>query len=266
MSGRRLLMAFLLVAFMLTTSLPLVSVVSEAATGKVDESMLIDIRLDGADAVGTNLSEKFDLRMSYAYPERIQNFSYTAKVIDAETAGGEVTPDNGSSAKGVFQVEIKGRWHPGKMTVQVNATAQEIGGATWYRVKEFEIVVVKPVYVLASLVNRGQVYANDISVKMLVDGELERIEYYNMSADYRMDLNFSWVFTSMSEGEHVIKLVVNDPSSIIEFSTGDNVLTFKVYYSDAGNVLRGALVIMIIFVAVILVLTFLQKNTGAKKK
>ena len=262
---RGLVVLFLSI-LLLSMLVPMMSTCSHAATGRTAESMLIDVRLDGPDVVGAGLEETFTLRISYAYPERIQNFSYNADVKGSDPAArGSVIPVNGSSESGVFLVKIKGANDAGKMTISINATAME-AGITWYRLKEFEIDVVKPIFVEAVLINYGDAYVDNVTVKLLIDGDLKRTEYYNISGEQSISLNFSWVSASISEGKHTITLIVNDPASVVDFSSGDNVLTIEVYYSASGNILRGLLAIMIIFVAIILVLTVLQKKPAAKGK
>jgi subtilase family serine protease len=148
------------------------------------------------------------------------------------------------------------------MRVQINATAFETD-ATWYRIKEFEIDVVRPVYIDAAIINSGNTSANNVSVQMIIDGALMETKYYNLSAKGSTLVNFTWVFSTIPQGKHTIKLVIDSESKIVEFSKGDNVLSMDVYYSDSGNLLRGILSIMIMFVGVILFLTILQK--GKKK-
>ena len=259
-----ILVAPFLAILLLSILTPMVSIDSQASSGKPTESMLIDVRLDGADLIGAGMEETFTLRISYAYPERILNFSYLAEMTGANTTGGSVTPKNATSGEGVFEVDIRGPMTPGKITVKVNATATEASN-TWYRVKEFEIDIVKPIYIEAKLVNNGDVAVNGVSVKMLVDGKLMQTEKYNLTGKQTIDLNFSWVAASIVEGKHTVTLMIDDPTNIIDFSSGDNVLTLDVYYSKSGDILRGVLVLMIIFMAVILILTFLQKKGGSKR-
>ena len=263
----------LLAILLLSMLTPIISIGSEAESEPLRpaESMLIDIRLDGPEVIGSGLEETFTLRISYAYPERIDNYTYVAEIVET-AVGGKVTPINATSHSGVFEVKIRGMDTAGKMTVKVNATANEIApvgswaGTTWYRVKEFEVEVVKPIFVEAILVNTGDATVNNVSVKMLIDGDLKRTEHYNLSANQTISLNFSWVTPSIDEGKHTVTLLVNDPANIIDFSSGDNILTIDIYYSKSGNILRGILAIMIIFVAIILVLTYLQKKPSTKGK
>ena len=259
-----ILVAPFLAILILSILAPVISIDSQASSGKPTESMLIDVRLDGANLIGAGMEETFTLRISYAYPERILNFSYLAQMTGTNTTGGSIAPINATSGEGVFKVNIRGPITPGKITVKVNATATE-AISTWYRVKEFEIEIIKPIYVEAKLVNNGDVAVNGVSVKMLVDGELMQTEEYNLTGRQIIDLNFSWVAASISEGKHTVTLMIDDPTNIVDFSSGDNVITLDVYYSKSGDILRGVLVLMIIFVTIILILTFLQKKGGSKR-
>jgi len=247
----------------LVLAMPLIAFDSHAATdGAPQESMLIDVRLDGPNVIGANLQSDFTVRISYAYPERIQSFSYAAKIVGTNLAGASITPDNGTGPVGSFSLEITGASAAGKMIVQINATAFETD-ATWYRIKEFEIDVVRPVYIDAALINSGNTSANNVSVQMIIDGTLMETKYYDLPAQGSTSVNFTWVFSTIQQGKHTIKLVIDHESKIVEFSQGDNVISMDVYYSDSGNLLRGILSLMIIFVGVILFLTIIQK--GKKK-
>jgi CARDB len=263
MSRGRLFSLSLAIMMLLLLAMPLVAFDSHAATDSgPQESMLIDVRLDGPSVIGANLQSVFTVRISYAYPERIQSYSYSAKIVGSNLAGATVTPNNATGSTGSFSLEITGASATGKMTVEINATALETD-ATWYRIKDFDIDVVSPVYIDADIINYGNVSVRNVSVQMIIDDVLMETKYYNVTARGDVLVNFSWVFNAIPQGKHTIKLVIDDESKIVEFSKGDNVLTFDIYYSDSGNILRGILSIMTIFVGVILFLTIIQK--GKKK-
>jgi hypothetical protein len=244
-------------------AMPLAASHSHAASDDgPQESMLIGVRLDGPNVIGSYLQADFTVRVSYVYPERIQSFGYSAKIIGTNLGSAKVTPDNASGSSGVFPLEIIGIPTAGKMKIQINATASE-ADATWYRVMEFEIDVVKPTYIDAAIVNSGNISVNNVSVRMVVDGDLMETKYYNMSPYGITNVNFTWVFSTIPQGKHTIALIIDDESKIVEFSQGHSMLTMDVYYSESGNPLRGILSIMIMFVGVILFLTIIQK--GKKK-
>jgi hypothetical protein len=263
MNRNRLFALPLAIIMLLILAMPLAALDSHAATnGGPQESMLIDIRLDGPNVIGTGQQSDFTVRISYAYPERIQSFGFSAKIVGTNLVGATVTPDNGTGPTGSFSLKITGVSIAGKMTVQINATAFETD-VTWYRIKEFEINVVRPVYINAVLINFGNTSVNNVSVQMVIDSVLMETKHYNLSALGSASVNFTWVFSTIQQGKHTIKLIIDDESKIVEFSKGDNVISLDVYYSDSGNLLRGILSLMILFVGVILFLTIIQK--GKKK-
>jgi hypothetical protein len=263
MSRSRPFILSVAVLILLLLAMPLAAIDSHAATnGGPQESMLLDIRLDGPSVIGAGELSDYTVRISYAYPERIQSFSYAAKIVGTNLFGAIVTPDNATDASGSFSLMITGASAVGKMKVEINATASE-ADSTWYRIKDFEIDVVRPVYIGATLVNSGNISANNVSVQMVIDGVLMETKHYNMSALEVITVNFTWVFSAIPQGKHTIKLIIDDESKIVEFSKGNNVFSIDVYYSDSGNLLRGTLSLMILFVGVILFLTIIQK--GKKK-
>jgi len=263
MIGQRSSILLIAAVMVLLVAMPLSAIEAGAVESGPQESMLIDIRLDGPNVVGTGTPADYTVRVSYVYPERIQEYSYKAKIIGTNTLGASVSPDNGTDLEGLFSMVITGASSTGKMMVEINATATE-GNITWFRVKEFEISVVRPVFVDAVLLNIGYSDASNVSVDMIIDGSLRETKYYNISANSSISVNFTWVFSTIPQGKHTVTLVIDSQSEFVEFSKGDNVITIDVYFSDSGNPLRGILVIMIIFVGVILSLTILTK--GGKKK
>ncbi len=257
--NRALFIAVIAAAVLL---IPVLSIPADAQAAGPQESLLINIRLDGPDVLGAGVSSNFDLRVSYVYPERISSYGYIATIVGA-TAGASVTPNNGTGVDGLFNMSIKGSTATGKITVRINATAVE-GNITWFRVRDFEFDVVKPVYVDAVLLNLGYSPANNVSINMLVDGQLKDTKYFNIEANSSLSVNFTWVFGTLTQGKHAITLILDNQSKQVEFSRGDNIVTVDVYFSESGNPLRGLMSIMIIFIGVILFFTIMSK--GTKKK
>jgi hypothetical protein len=255
--------AFVVLIMTLLMVVPITALDVRAADSGPQESTLINIRLDGPSVVGTGVATDFSIQVSYVYPERIQEYSYKAKIVGTSTTGAKIAPDNGTDTGGLFSAEITGPSSIGKIKIEINATAKE-GDVTWFRVKDFEINVVEPVYVDAVILNNGPAAANNISVDLIIDGSLKETKRYNLSSNGSASVNFTWVFSSIPQGKHTVTLVIDSQYDLVEFSRGDNVITIDVYYSDSGNPLRGIFAIMIIFVGVILFLTILMK--GGKKK
>lgn len=253
----------LIFAFLTTFVLPLLVSESSAAENAT-ESMYLNVRLDGPSILGVGVDGKFVLRIWYSFKERIVNYSYSATIIEEEVFGGAISPTNGTSGDGIFNLTITGASTPGTMIVQVNATADEFG-KTWYRIERFEIEIVNSVIIKAPIENKGSAPVNNVSVKMLVDGVLVEEKRISLNPISRIDVTFNWTFSSIAEGRHVITLIIDDPSGVAEFSEGNNVLTKEVYYVTSGNWLRGILALAIMFIAFVLIMTLLQKSTKKRK-
>jgi hypothetical protein len=253
------LMLMLLSAFSISLTAP-----GASAENKPSESMYMSIKLDGPNILGVGVEGKYVLRISYFYKERIDKYGYTATVVSDEVSGGSVSPNNGTSSSGIFNLTITGASSVGTMTVQINATADEFG-KTWYKVEEFKIEIVNSVVIKAAIENTGYAPVNNVSVKMLVDGTLIEEKRVSINPVSRIDVTFNWTFKSLPEGRHVITIVIDDPSGVAEFSEGNNVLVKEIYYVSSGNWLRGILAIGIMFIAFVLVMTLLQRSSRKPK-
>lgn len=262
-SSVRSLLLFMMVFFLLLFA-PLMAIQS-AIGEEISESNQIDIRLDGPIIIGTQQQESYDLRIQYNYPERILNYSYTAKVVGESIFGAEIIPNNGTSDDGTFQFILTGPVTTGEMTIRINATAREIDDISWYYLEEFDLTIFKPISVSANLYNIGESDANKVTVQMFINGDLKDAKDYSVPAGGSVSVSFNWTFSSIPQGEYVVTLVADSSSETIEFSEGNNVFEETIYYSKSGNILRGVLAVLIIFVAVILALTILQKPGPQKK-
>lgn len=249
-----------LVVFLLLTPIPSQN---SQASDEMSESLQVDIRLDGPTVIGTQQETPYQLRISYDFPERILNYSFTAELTGANIIGGDITPNNGTSENGLFLLTITGPTNRGELIIRVNATAVE-QDVIWYRIKEFELNVVEPIHISATLYNRGDQDVNNVVVQLFVDGALKDTKYYSIAAGSSTQVSFNWTFSSIASGEHIVKLVADGPLDLVEFSEGDNVLLKSIYYSKPGNLIRGILSVLIIFVSVILALTILQKRGPQK--
>lgn len=262
MIARRFVAVALIFAAISTLAIPMLA--SDASADDASESMYMTVKLDGPSILGVGVEGQFVLRIEYHFKERIDNYSYTATIVGDNVAGGSVSPNNGTSAKGVFNLTVTGTSEVGTMIVQINATADEFG-KTWYKVEQFKIEIVTSVVIKAFIENKGNAPVNNVSVKMLVDGSLVEEKRISLNPVSRIDLVFNWTFRAIPEGKHVITIVIDDPSGVAEFSEGNNVLKKEIYYVTSGNWLRGVLAIGIMFIAFVLIMTLLQKSAKKPK-
>jgi len=259
---RMLSIGIIMVLLLCALVFPLTAIDARAADAS--ESMYLTVKLEGPSLLGAGVEGQYVLRVWYFFKERIDNYSFTASIVGDDVSGGAVSPNNGTSGKGVFNLTITGASKPGTMTVRINASADEFG-KTWYKVEEFDIEIVNSIVIKAAIENKGYAPVTNVSVKMLVDGTLIDERRVSINPISRVDLTFNWTFSSIPEGRHVITIIIDDPSGVAEFEEGNNVLTKEVYYVTSGNWLRGVLAIGIMFIAFVLIMTLLQRSAKKPK-
>lgn len=231
------------------------------------ESYLIDIRLDGPSFIGSSQETDFQLRIRYLeHPERILNYSFAAQLVGSNIAGASFSPSNGTSEDGLFDVKITGPVTSNDdLTVRITAFANE-SEISWFRTEEIDIPVVSPVEISTTLYNYGEQDAKNVTVQLLVDGDLKDERSYDIPAGGSVLVSFNWTFSSVSNGDHTLTLIADSTDGVVEFSEGNNVLEKTIYYSTSGNPIRGVLSVIIMFVVIVLVLTILQKSGPRPKK
>lgn len=265
MSGR--LCYSMLFAFLLVAPVLIGSVTTASAELEERESALIDIRLDGPSFIGASQETDYQLRIRYLeHPERILNYSFNAELVGSNIAGASLTPNNGTSEDGLFYITIKGPIRSDDdLTVKITAFANETE-ISWFSIKEIDIPVVKPVEISTNLYNYGDQDAINVTVQLLVDGDLKDEKSYDVPAGGSVLVSFNWTFSSVSSRDHTLTLVADSTNNVVEFSEGNNVLEKTIYYSTSGNPIRGVLSVIIMFVVIVLVLTILQKSGPRPKK
>jgi len=197
------------------------------------------------------------------------NFSYKAEIVADNTTGSLVTPSSASSSSGVFKLSVTMPSEaPQTITVKVNATSK--GGSplvTKYLEQEFEIKVVDPIIITATVYNMGSVDAKNLTARFYADGVLLGLRMFNVTALSASKLVYNWTFERISDGKHVVTITVDDPNELVEFSEGNNVYSLTIYVGDEGNPLGAVLTIGVIIAAVFTGLMWLQKppRRGTKK-
>ncbi len=190
------------------------------------------------------------------------NFTYTATVTAANDTGSSVTPSSGTNAGGVFTLNLTMPTEaPQKVTISINATstAGTAGSPSTFLVREFTIEAVVPVILKATVFNTAEVDAKNVTAKFFADGVLLHTQIFNVSAFGSAVISYNWTFLSISSGKHVITMTVNDPAKVVEFNTGNNVLSETIFIGKQGNPVGAILTVGVILLAVLVVLMFLQK-------
>lgn len=178
------------------------------------------------------------------------------------STGAAITPSIGASTTtGVWVVNVT---LPGEgdqtVTIKITGTSRASSGEAFVTASsEFEIRVVVPVEIKATVSNTGTVDANNVTAKVFADGVLLYTQIINVTAGSTATITYNWTFQEIESGRHVITITVDDPSNLVEFSNGNNVFTQVIYVGSTGNPAGVALTIAVIIAAILVGLMWLQK-------
>lgn len=196
------------------------------------------------------------------------NYSYDAEIVADNTTGSSVGPSTGSSATGVFKLNVTMPGEaPQNIKIRINATSK--GGSpqvTKYLEQEFKMKVLDPIFITATVHNKGDVDALNATAKFYADGIYLASRVFNLTAGLSVKLFHNWTFESIRSGKHVITIVVDDANDLVEFSNGNNVYSRTIYVGDTGNPLGAVLAMGIIIASVFVGLIWLQKPGKRGKK
>lgn len=196
------------------------------------------------------------------------NYTYKAEIVADNTTGSSVTPNTASSSSGVFNFNVTmPGYAPQTIKVKINATSK--GGSpvvTKYLEQEFEIKIVDPIVITATVYNIGEVDARNVTARFYADGTYLASRIFNVTAGGTVTVSYNWTFENIRSGKHLVTVTVDDPNSLVEFSDGNNVYSLTIYVGDEGNPLGAVLTIGVIIASVFVGLMWLQKPSRRGKK
>jgi len=197
------------------------------------------------------------------------NYSYQdVEMTGTNTTGWKVDPITQTSESGVFKLNLTLPGEAGQtVKIELNATSTE-----WktdeetYTAADFEIKVVDPIVITATVFNKGVVDAVNATAEIYADGLLLHTQVINLAAGSSQTITYNWTFASIRSGKHVVSVKVNDPNDLVEFSDGNNEYSITIYVGSQGNPAGAVLTVGLMMVIVLFVLTYLQKPAKRGKK
>ncbi len=190
-------------------------------------------------------------------------YNWTADVTGSlNSTGSAIVPSVGAASEsGVWVVNVT---LPGQgdqtVTVKIVGTSKaSSSGASVTVSSEFEMKVVVPVVIKATVSNTGSVDANNVTAKVFADGVLLSTQIINVTAGSTATISYNWTFLKIKSGRHVVTVTVNDPSGVVEFSNGNNAFSQVIFIGTPGNPAGVALTIGVIIAAILVALMWLQK-------
>lgn len=196
------------------------------------------------------------------------NYTYKAEYDARNTTGAAITPSTGTSESGVFKMNITlPEDGPQTLKILINIKSQEwrTKSATFTN-STFEIKVIDPIVITATVYNSGLVDAENVTAKIYADDSLLSTMVFNVTAGSTKQLVYNWTFSKIESGKHIITVTVDDSAGVVEFSDGNNAFTRTIYIGSQGNPAGVALSIGVIIAAILVALMFMAKPPRRTKK
>ncbi len=256
-SLRRTVVAVLLVAAFLGPAFALLESAPNAAAYSG-----IDVTLQRPAFAGIGQKVECVMTITGGPAEAGGNYSYSASVVGTNTTGAGVFPSTGSPQRSgtfVFNVTMP---TVGDQTIKirVNVTStSSSGGKSDTLERDFEMKVVVPITIYAAVVNTGSISVSNVTASFFADGVLLSTRVFNISANGTQKLIYNWTFLTVTTGKHVIMVTINDPYKVVEFSTGGNVMTRDIWVGSHGNPLGALLSGVVVVLAFLVFLVWIQK-------
>ncbi len=121
--------------------------------------------------------------------------------------------------------------------------------------KTIKIKVVKPIVLRAVVRNNGEMDAENVPVSFYVNGKLIGTKYVDVPAKGETEVSLNW--TTYSDGEYSIKVVIDADNKLLELDEGNNALTSRVFVETHVKNLTGLYGFGIFVMCLITLYTFL---------
>lgn len=191
------------------------------------------------------------------------NYSYTATVSARNTTGVSISPVSGSSALGVFYVNITAGGSAEVLTAKFNITSGT-GSDRVNVTREFLITVVHPVVITVPVSNEGNVGVQGANITLYINGHYIGTKEVNLSAGATENVTFVWLAYSYPQGKSTATVIVNSTGSLV-FSNGQTETSFTIYIPGNGNrLVEDYIIVGIIFAAALFVLLALRRAKPRK--
>lgn len=226
----------------------------------------IEMSFDSPSFAGTLESVKCVLVVSGGPAlEYGTNYTYKAEIVAGNKTGSSVAPSTGSSSSGMFNITVTMPGEAQVIKVKINVTSKaNDADDNVYKVREYEIKVVSPIVITATVHNTGAVDATNVTAVFYADGILLGDLVFDVPAGGSKVLVYNWTWANIADGEHVVTVIVDDEGELVEFSDGNNVYSMTVYVGSQSNPIGGVLTVAVIIMSVLVALMFMAKPQRKK--
>jgi hypothetical protein len=198
----------------------------------------VHVFITGPDTLPTNTTAQYTIRITGG-PADVEGANGTFRFIGhldmPDPLGAVMDPQDGVSDKKTFYVNITTPNNPQDMTMVINGTSTtnvtNMNETMWSGDVSKAISVFEPyrVNITAVVKNPSPADVRDAKVTFYVDDELIGNKTVNLDANSTETVSIEWVAPPEEKGLHTVEVRVNDDGSILEFNTGDNVMTKTIY-------------------------------------
>ncbi len=191
------------------------------------------------------------------------NYSYAAEIISPSGTDATVSPINGVNRSGVFVFNVTMPSKAGQMTLRVNASGYSTLGTDLLS-REVLIQVVTPIVMSAKVVNQGSVAVTNVPIVFYLDDAQVHSTTFDLAAGASTTVVFN-LTSSVSTGQHTVKIVLDPTNQFARFEGGGSVFTKTIVVNppDYGST-DGLLIIL--FVMLMIITYLLYKRPKRRKR
>ena len=196
----------------------------------------VHVFITGPDTLPTNTTVQYTIRITGG-PAKVENssWSYNGHMDMPSPKGASMDPQEATAAENIFVVNVTTPEIPQEMIIVVNGSSYTNENDTmWSGDVSKAIEVFKPYRVNISAVvrNPGPADVKGAQVTFFVDGEMVGNKTLDVAANTTENVNWEWVAPPEEKGEHEVEVRINDAGTLLEFDTGDNVMTKTIYVGE----------------------------------
>jgi hypothetical protein len=201
----------------------------------------VHVFITGPDTLPTNTTVQYTIRITGGPAEEdAENgtFSFIGHLDMPEPLGAEMEPKESISQENTFVVNVTTPTTPQEMTMVVDGTSTtnitDINKTMRSGDVSKAITVFKPYRVNISAVVRNPSAADvkGAQVTFYVDGDLIGNRTLDLAANSTRNVNWEWVAPPEEKGLHDVEVRINEAGTLLEFDTGDNVMTTTIYVGE----------------------------------
>ncbi len=220
----------------------------------------VNVTISGPSLVATNQTIEYKIVVNGFFKDYGYHLFLSGENLVGALPVQEITAYSNST--NIFYTNITFPSQPQTVYIMV----QGIGGVDNSNVTntaEYPVKVVYPVIFTATVYNSAAIKLYNIPVNFYFDNVyIGNQTIAEINPNSTAEANFSWVVSSVGNGQHTVKFVVN--STFIYFNNGQNSYQYQIYIGNPPNYswVWDLFVIVVVLIAVLLFLF----SAGSKKR